>query len=134
MKHLLLSLFLVCGNVSAAQWVLAAERGSTDFYIDALSVEASGKYRRAWIMADLPEPRKVIAMPNGYYLSTRQLQYFDCARETSAVTHASFYSGHMGRGKVVEEYTADLASASFSRHLPDTLKKRILEAVCSVAL
>jgi hypothetical protein len=133
-KQLLLAFFLVCGNASAAEWVLAAELGSTRFYIDALSVEQEGRHRRAWIMSDFPERRKVLTHPEAYYRSTKQLQYFDCKKKASAVTQAHFYAANMGKGALLEQYATDLASASFSRHLPDTLKKKILEVICSVPL
>jgi hypothetical protein len=133
-KKLLLIVLLVTGNAYAAEWILVAKRGSTEFYINAHSVEESRRYRTAWIMADLSEPRKVITAPSAYYRSSKRLRYFDCARESSAVTETSFFTGNMGEGEIVERYSTDLRSASFSRHLPDTLEAEILEAVCSVPL
>lgn len=135
MKHLmLLACLLICGHASAAEWVFAGERGSTDIYIDALSVEERGKYRAAWIMLDMAERRKVITVKSAHYRSTKQLQLFDCTKERSGIAQVSFYAANMGKGEVLETYSTARANVSFSKHLPDTLKAMVLEVVCSVPL
>lgn len=134
MKKLIFFVLLVCGNASASEWVHAGKRGGTDFYIDPLSVKQSGKYRSASIMTDLDSPRQVFGAKATYYLSTRRLQYFDCTRKLSAITESSFHAESMGEGEMVERYSTNLRSASFSKPHPDTLDDKVLEVVCSTPL
>lgn len=135
MKKLIFIVLLVCGNAGASEWVHAGKRGGTDFYIDPLSVKVSGKYRSASIMTDLESPRQVFGGRQAtYYLSTKRLQYFDCTKKTVAVTESSFHAESMGEGEMVERYSTNLRSASFSKPHPDTLDDKVLEVVCSTPL
>lgn len=135
MKRLIFIVLLGCGNASASEWVHAGKRSGTDFYIDPLSVKESGKYRSASIMTDLESPKQIFGGRQAtYYLSTRRVQYFDCTKKTSAVTESSFHAESMGEGEMVERYSTNLRSASFSKPHPDTLDDKVLEVVCSTPL
>ena len=133
-KWLLLTFFLVAGNAAAAEWVPVGERGPAEAYIEVSSIEKSGKYRVARLMTNLGKPYQIIGAPETSYASTTRLRFFDCAKGRSAITETSFYADSMATGEIVEHYSTDLKSAVFSRHLPGSLLKKILDVVCSVPL
>jgi len=135
MKKAVFIVLLVCGNAGASEWVHAGKRAGADFYIDPVSVKEVGKYRSASIMTDLQSPKQVFGGRQAtYYLSTRRVLHFDCAKKTAAVTESSFHAESMGEGEMVERYSTNLRSASFSKPHPDTLDDKVLEVVCSTPL
>ena len=94
---LLIALLALSSEPGYAEWVFVSgddEAGMT-VYVDPATIRRNGDLVKMWHLSD----RKTM---EGYGSITSQREY-DCAAARHRLLGASIFSGHMGRGQVLED-------------------------------
>ena len=106
MKQLLLITFLVLSSSPAyAEWILIdnGKPGMT-IYVNPDTIHRTGDRVKMWELFDFKKPEKMAGEP---HLSFKMHSEYDCTKEGKREGKVTFFSGNMGRGKVVYRNSAE---------------------------
>ena len=82
--------------VAWAEWIPASDSNEATTFLDPSSVRYDGVFRKVWTLQNLKQRHK-----DGE-LSRRMRDEYDCKQERSRVLSATFHSGPMATGEVLE--------------------------------
>ena len=125
MKKILLTaaLALITHN-AMADWSAYSKSDVSTGYYDVATARKSGSKVKLWILYDQTKEDSILGKP---YWSTKQRTEFDCKREQWRVLSLSFYSDHMGKGKVV---ISSSDKNKFQPVLPGTVIEHYYKLAC----
>lgn len=140
MKKIIFALLLTAVSTSVmAEWTLVRVTDQLTAYIDSSSIRKVGNKVKIWDMLDFQsEPDEQINVPKNLqvkFLSIKARSQYDCKAETRQTLNVVWYSGNMGRGKVVLQSSAsELEKNGFPTKIeliiPDTVGEDIWKIAC----
>ena len=100
MNRLLLGLmFLLTATAAMAEWTAIAENDELIVYVDTATIRRNGNLVKMW---DLRDFKTIQTTASGAsFLSSKAQNEYDCKEEKMRLLAFSWFSGQMGRGKVV---------------------------------
>ena len=111
MKRLLVVLLLVISGNSYAEWTWFSGDDEIVIYVDRATIRRNGNFVKMWGLYDL---KTVQNYSGDSYLSSKTQTEYDCKGEKIRLVELFFYSGEMGKGKVVYSSSeADMKWRSF---------------------
>jgi hypothetical protein len=90
-------------------------------------VRVIGGKLKAWIIVDYESPQD---SQGGKYLSTKQLDYYDCKGRTVGTGQIVYYSMNLGQGDSVHSAMVPPEYVSYSDVVPDTVGEKMLNTIC----
>jgi len=103
-KAILLLLLAVVSSSAAAEWTKVVNLAAGSLYVDAATIRSDGNMVRIVTLYDLYKP--VISETNGKpYVSQKVQNEFDCKEELWRTLEYSWYTGKMGEGQMVENFS-----------------------------
>jgi hypothetical protein len=115
---------LACGS-AVADWVKvsAMDDDVGVAYVDPSTIKKlSGNVRRAWQMGDFAKPREKGVLSYASFIE------FDCNEAKDRVIQSSAFTGHLGKGELVESFGE---ASNWNYVQPGTLTERVLKFVCA---
>jgi hypothetical protein len=105
MRKIILPMLLAAlSSDAAAEWIKVFERDAGSVYVDAATIRSDGNLVRIGTLYDLNTP--VISAINGKpYASQREQIEFDCKEKLWRTLEYSWYTGKMGEGQMVENFS-----------------------------
>lgn len=128
MKKLLLTLILALVNTTVmAEWarVPGGEDAAFVVYTDSTTIRKAGNRVKMWDLRDYYKTAQKITGVK--YLSTKNHTEYDCKEEQVRVLSAVLYSGKMGSGKAVKEFSDP---DKWRPVPPDSLKAALWKIAC----
>ena len=116
--------------VAASAWVEVGDSRSVAVFVDKDSIRRKGANVKAWLKWVWSKPIEVAnSVPPKYYLLQRQLDVFNCQKNTYAIVQDTSYSDAAGN-EVVNSYAFEEKDWQFSESAPDTIGESIQKFVC----
>jgi len=100
-KLILAMLLAVVSSSAVAEWVGAGSSSdeTVTAYADPATIRKAGNMVTMWVLFDYKTAQ---AGDGKEYLSAKMQSEYDCKEEQWRMPHASFHSGNMGEGVIVE--------------------------------
>lgn len=133
MKKYGLILLIVCSNSFASNWVVVSTGPTLEVSVDAASIVPVKNMRKAWVTYDRATPL-TIGYPPKSYLSSVQLEYFNCSERTGATIQSSAFTGNTRGGESIYSQTTRPEAARFEEVIPDSVGATTLDFVCDAKL
>ena len=125
MKKLLATLLILCAGPVWAEWVLYENSidGDAQFFYDPSTVKG-GNINRAWDKTELKKPAKG---SQGYALSFRAYNEFDCVNEKVRTLQFEAFSETNLAGKTLSRFSEP---SNWEYVAPRTIQKTLFNKVC----
>ena len=124
-KTILIMLLAVVSSSAAADWVYLGGNDTITFYADPTTIRKAGNVVKLWNLFDL----KTAQLVNGKrYMSTKGQTEYDCKEERTRELYASFHSGNMARGEIVE--LASNMASSWTPVAPRSISEDLWKFAC----
>jgi hypothetical protein len=138
----LVAVFLI-GAAHAADWKTIYDTSSdsvnplryTTVEVDTSSVIFKQPYVQAWIRTTVsPAQQFDVVFQKKDFLSTLELEHFDCVNKEYAISQSLYYTGVRGTGDNIgsRNNPKDSLPKYVTTVAPDTLGELILNSVCSI--
>jgi hypothetical protein len=129
---LLLSFALATACTTAAEWRNVARSDlHSDVAVDTGSLKRDGAIARARTKWEVYDPQRLTENPDTPYLSSDQLEYYNCESGAWAWKTVTFYTGRNLSGRVVRHVTKPDADLVWKDAALDSVGKDLIEYVCS---
>ncbi len=104
-KAVLMMLLALVSSSAAAEWTKVVNLPAGSLYVDPATLRNDGNSARIVTLYNLNKP--VISQTNGKPYASQKVQYeFDCKEERWRMLEYSWYTGKMGEGQMVENFSA----------------------------
>ena len=101
MKRLTILMLLLSSTNVLAEWIWVGESEEHNAYVDLQTIRKKGNKVKMWSLNDF---KKIQVADNIPYISTIEINEFDCSEVTYASLEISAFAENMGKGKVVNLY------------------------------
>lgn len=120
-------------SATASTWVEVAYSNAVVVYADKDSIRRSGTNVKVWLKWVWNSPQEVLgSVPQKYFLMQRQLNVYNCPKETYSIVQETFFSDTGGE-KVVNRYTIEEKNWQFEESAPDTIGDSLQKFACKPA-
>ena len=100
MKQVAFALLLLASASAEAEWKFVDSNEGGNIYVDFATIRKQGNVAKVWVLVDWTAPRR---LENGKQFSSMKVQQeYDCGEKRYRTIFASFHSGSMGTGEVVD--------------------------------
>lgn len=129
MKQLVfIALLMLSGGPASAEWIfVTTSENNYTTYIDPETIHRKGNRVNVWTITDLKLAKHSPVQGQGDFLSTRSLQQFDCEEERTRLLQFTAFSGNMGKGTVVTDFTKE---GSWDYLPPNSVGRHVMELAC----
>jgi hypothetical protein len=124
------ALFLLCSLcASAADWQVVADTKLGQLKLDKTSVTREGKYIVAVLVYEFKELQRLSAPANTVFNKRQDDVLVDCSNPSLGIHGSRFFED----GKLVNNYSLNVADIRFNTPSPDTMALTVVEAICAAA-
>ena len=113
---------------SRVEWQEVAASTTSKAYLNRQSIQAQGKYLKAWTMWFYP---KGVTVQDLHYKSLKSLIYYDCGSTTYAVRQTHYFASENASGKQIESNFFKDNELQFNDPVPGSTGYTMLKAVCA---
>jgi hypothetical protein len=124
-KAVLMMLFVVVSNGTAAEWVEVRSNSTNTVYADPATIHMAGDTVKMWSLYDFKTAQAIEGIKP--YLSSRQQYEYDCKEKRLRTFSFSFHSENMAKGEITMSATR---TGDWERIAPGTVDDGLWKIAC----
>jgi hypothetical protein len=122
----LIALLVLNSGPASAEWVsIGSSAGEETVYVDPETVRRRGELVEVWVLFD-HKLAKQLSGTKSYYLSSRDLQEYNCKKERYRFLDTTWFSDNMGKGASIKES----GESAWRPIPPNSVGRALMELVC----
>jgi hypothetical protein len=125
----LITLLFLSSGPAYAEWVVVSGNDEVGLivYVDQDTIRRKGNLAKMWSLMDFKTAQRDGGSAGNLYLSLKAQREYDCADEYHRTHTATWFSGNMGRGSIVNH---DPYEKKWSPVEPDSINRIIWKVAC----
>lgn len=130
MKYFIALIFIFSSTCVKADWERVGRANDYISYIETNSIRSQGEFITAWELKNYYESKP--SASGNYFRSIKILKFIQCEKYIYGAKSSTAYSGEMGTGNVIYNYTDQVHEIEFDDVTPGTIGESIFNRACGL--